>query len=98
MPIVIHCRDAFDQVFEVLEGYRGNHLSGIFHCFTGTKEQADRAISLNLKLGIGGVITFKNGKINKFLDQIPIDHIVLTDLYWLLSFQGKVIKGLLIIF
>ena len=92
LPIVIHCRDAFDQVFEVLEGYRGNHLSGIFHCFTGTKEQADRAISLNLKLGIGGVITFKNGKINRFLDQIPIDHIVLeTDAPYLapVPFRGK---------
>ena len=92
LPIVIHCRDAFDQVFEVLEGYRGNHLSGIFHCFTGTKEQADRAISLNLKLGIGGVITFKNGNINRFLDQIPIDHIVLeTDAPYLapVPFRGK---------
>ena len=92
LPIVIHCRDAFDQVFEVLEGHRGNHLSGIFHCFTGTKEQADRAISLNLKLGIGGVITFKNGNIDRFLDQIPIDHIVLeTDAPYLapVPYRGK---------
>ena len=77
LPIVIHCRDAFDEVFEVLEGHRGENLSGIFHCFTGTKEQAERAIGLNLKLGIGGVVTFKNGKIDQFLDQISIDHIVL---------------------
>tara|TARA_B100000925_G_scaffold127605_1_gene95355 strand:+ start:193 stop:960 length:768 start_codon:yes stop_codon:yes gene_type:complete len=92
LPIVIHCRDAFDQVFEVLEGYRGDNLSGIFHCFTGTKEQADRAISLNLKLGIGGVVTFKNGKINRFLNQIPIDHIVLeTDAPYLapVPYRGK---------
>ena len=63
LPIVIHCRDAFDEVFEILEDHRGEGLSGIFHCFTGTKDQADRAIDLNLKLGIGGVVTFKNGKI-----------------------------------
>ena len=92
LPIVIHCRDAFDQVFEILDGHRGKNLSGIFHCFSGTKEQADRAINLNLKLGIGGVITFKNGKINRFLDQIPIDHIVLeTDAPYLapVPFRGK---------
>lgn len=77
LPVVIHCRDAFDEVFEVLEGHRGENLSGIFHCFNGTKEQAERAIGLNLKLGIGGVVTFKNGKIDHFLDQISIDHIVL---------------------
>lgn len=92
LPIVIHCRDAFDEVFEVLEGHRGNDLSGIFHCFTGTKEQAQRATDLNLKLGIGGVVTFKNGKIDQFLDQIPIDHIVLeTDAPYLAPapFRGK---------
>jgi len=50
LPIVIHCRDAFDEVFEILEDHRGEGLSGIFHCFTGTKDQADRAIDLNLKL------------------------------------------------
>jgi TatD DNase family protein len=77
LPIVIHCRDAFDEVFEVLEGHKGDDLTGIFHCFTGTKEQAEKAIGLNLKLGIGGVLTFKNGKIDQFLDQISTDHIVL---------------------
>ena len=65
LPIVIHCRDAFDEVFEVLEGHKGDDLTGIFHCFTGTKEQAEKAIGLNLKLGIGGVLTFKNGKIDQ---------------------------------
>jgi len=92
LPIVIHCRDAFDEVFEVLEGHKGEDLSGIFHCFTGTKEQAEKAIGLNLKLGIGGVLTFKNGKIDQFLDQISIDHIVLeTDAPYLAPapFRGK---------
>lgn len=92
LPIVIHCRDAFDEVFEVLEIHKGDDLLGIFHCFTGTKEQAQRAIGLNLKLGIGGVVTFKKGKIDQFLDQISIDHIVLeTDAPYLAPapFRGK---------
>ena len=77
LPIVIHCRDAFDEVFEILEDHRGEGLSGIFHCFTGTKKHAELATDFNLKLGIGGIVTFKNGKIDKFLDQISLDHIVL---------------------
>lgn len=92
LPIVIHCRDAFDAVFEVLEDERGDGLYGIFHCFTGTFEQAQRAISLNMKLGIGGVATFKNGKIDQFLDQIDLKHIVLeTDSPYLspVPYRGK---------
>lgn len=77
LPIVIHCRDAFDEVFEILDGHRGEVFGGIFHCFTGTKEHAFRAIDFNLKLGIGGVVTFRNGKIDKFLSQIPLESIVL---------------------
>ena len=92
LPIVIHCRDAFDEIFEVLETEKGNNLFGIFHCFTGTLEQAEKAISYNMKLGIGGVATFKNGKIDKFLDQIDIKHIVLeTDSPYLAPtpYRGK---------
>ena len=77
LPIVIHCREAFDEIFEVLETEKDKDLFGIFHCFTGTLEQAQRAVSLNMKLGIGGVVTFKNGKLDTFLDQIPLRHIVL---------------------
>jgi len=77
LPIIIHCRDAFEEVFEVLESEKGDDLFGIFHCFTGTLEQAQQAISYNMKLGIGGVITFKNGKIDQFLNKIDIKHIVL---------------------
>ena len=91
-PIVIHCREAFDEVFEVLESEKGDDLYGIFHCFTGTKEQAEQAISYNMKLGIGGVATFKNGKIDQFLDQIPLQHIVLeTDAPYLspVPYRGK---------
>ncbi|MGL5274052.1 TatD DNase family protein [Myroides marinus] len=92
LPINIHCRDAFDEVFEVLEREKGDNLRGIFHCFTGTEEQALKAISYNLKLGIGGVATFKNGKIDQFLNKIPLEHIVLeTDSPYLapVPYRGK---------
>ncbi len=77
LPIIIHCREAFDEVFEVLDQHRSPELFGIFHCFTGTLKQARRAIDLNFKLGIGGVITYKNGKIDKFLHDLPLESIVL---------------------
>lgn len=92
LPIVIHCRDAFDEVFEVLESEKSDDLFGIFHCFTGTYEQALQAISYNMKLGIGGVVTFKNGKIDQFLHQIDLKHIVLeTDSPYLapIPYRGK---------
>lgn len=92
LPINIHCRDAFDEVFEVLESEKGSDLFGIFHCFTGNYEQALQAISYNLKLGIGGVATFKNGKIDKFLKDIDLKNIVLeTDSPYLapVPFRGK---------
>ena len=92
LPIVIHCREAFDEIFEVLETEKGEDLFGIFHCFTGTKEQAEKAISYNMKLGIGGVVTFKNGKIDQFLNEIDIKHIVLeTDAPYLspTPYRGK---------
>lgn len=92
LPIVIHCRDAFDEVFEVLEEEKGDKLFGIFHCFTGNLEQAKKAISYNMKLGIGGVVTFKNGKIDQFLNEISIKNIVLeTDAPYLAPtpFRGK---------
>lgn len=76
LPIVIHCREAFDEVFAVLEDNKGEDLFGIFHCFTGTLEDAKRAISYNLKLGIGGVATFKNGKIDQFLAKLPLSSLV----------------------
>lgn len=77
LPINIHCRDAFDEVFEVLDQEKSDDLFGIFHCFTGDFNQAERALNLNMKLGIGGVATFKNGKIDQYLGQIPLQNIVL---------------------
>src|SRR5690606_258959 len=90
--IVIHGRDSFDEIFEILEEEQGTDLFGIFHCFTGNLEQARQAISYNMKLGIGGGVTFKNGKLDTFLDQIDIEHIVLeTDSPYLapVPYRGK---------
>lgn len=77
LPIVIHCRDGFDEIFEILDAEKCSKMRGIFHCFTGTLEQANRAINLGFNLGIGGVVTFKNGGIDKFLNKIDIKNIVL---------------------
>lgn len=92
IPVAIHCRNAFDEIFEILEEEKGADLFGVFHCFTGNLEQAKKAISYNLKLGIGGVVTFKNGKIDTFLNEIPLENIVLeTDAPYLAPtpFRGK---------
>ena len=91
-PIVIHGRDAFDEIFAILEEEKSADLYGIFHCFSVNYEQALQAISYNMKLGIGGVVTFKNGKIDQFLDQIDLKHIVLeTDSPYLapVPYRGK---------
>jgi len=92
LPIVIHCRAAFDEIFEVLESYRSKPLYGIFHCFSGSLAQAQKAIDLGFKLGIGGVVTFKNGKIDQFLNQLDLDSLVLeTDAPYLAPspYRGK---------
>jgi TatD DNase family protein len=92
LPIVIHCRDSFDEIFDVLESEKDKHLRGIFHCFTGDYNQAQRAISYQMKLGIGGVSTFKKGQIDGFLNQIDLKHLVLeTDSPYLapVPYRGK---------
>lgn len=92
LPINIHCRDAFDEVFEILEQEKSAELWGIFHCFTGDFNQAKQAISCGMKLGIGGVATFKNGKIDQFLKEIDLKNIVLeTDAPYLapIPYRGK---------
>ena len=92
LPIVIHTRESFEETFEVLERKKHPKLRGIFHCFSGNLEQAQHAIDLQFILGIGGVVTFKNGKIDQFLNEIPLDKIVLeTDSPYLapVPFRGK---------
>lgn len=92
LPIVIHTRESFEETFEVLERKKHPKLRGIFHCFSGNLEQAQHAIDLQFILGIGGVVTFKNGKIDQFLNEIPLNKIVLeTDSPYLapVPFRGK---------
>lgn len=92
LPIVIHCRDAFNEIFEVLDELNDEKLNGIFHCFTGDRAQAEKVLSFGFKMGIGGVVTFKNGGLDKFIGEIPLEHIVLeTDSPYLAPtpFRGK---------
>ena len=93
LPIVIHVRDSFHEAIEIVERLNDDNLSGVFHCFTGTLEEAERIINLeNFYLGIGGVVTFKNGGINNIINQISLDNIILeTDSPYLTPtpFRGK---------
>jgi len=77
LPIVIHCREAFDHIYRILKKYSKHNLKGVFHCFTGNEEQARKIIDLNFKLGVGGIVTFKNGGLDKFLNKIDLKNIVL---------------------
>ncbi|WP_316835834.1 TatD family hydrolase [Pedobacter nutrimenti] len=92
LPIVIHCREAFDEVFEVLEEEKDDKLRGILHCFTGNLDQALKAIELGFYLGIGGVVTYKKAGLDEVLKFVPLEHIVLeTDSPYLapVPFRGK---------
>ena len=77
LPVIIHCRDAFNDIYDILIKNKSDKLRGILHCFTGSLDDAKKLIDLNFKIGIGGVVTFKNGGIDKFLNQIDISNIVL---------------------
>ncbi|MEX2595992.1 MAG: TatD family hydrolase [Salibacteraceae bacterium] len=78
LPVVLHIRDAFDETFEVIDRLNDEKLRGVFHCFTGTRQQAEHIIGYGgFKLGIGGVVTFKNGKIDRFIHEIDLSHIIL---------------------
>jgi TatD DNase family protein len=81
LPIVIHSRDSFDEIYPILEDLNSDDLTGVFHCFTGNEEQAEKIIALGLKLGIGGVLTFKNSGLDKVMEQINLDHIVLEPIH-----------------
>ena len=92
LPIVIHCRDAYDEVYKVLQEENDDKLRGIFHCFAGTPEHAEQIIDLGFYLGIGGVVTFKNAGLDKTVAQIDLKHIVLeTDSPYLspVPYRGK---------
>jgi TatD DNase family protein len=92
LPIVIHCREAFDEIFEIICELKDEKLRGIFHCFSGTLEQAEKVIDLGFYLGIGGVLTYKNSGLDKVVEQISLDYLVLeTDSPYLtpVPFRGK---------
>lgn len=76
-PIIIHNRESTDDMLEIIEQEQDGNLSGIWHCFNGTVEEGKRAIDLGLHLGIGGVVTFKNGGVDKTVAQLPPDKMIL---------------------
>jgi TatD DNase family protein len=78
LPIVIHSRDAFDEIFEIMDRKWTPQLKGVFHSFTGTKEQAEKIVTdYQFLLGINGIVTFKNAQFANYLPQIDLKHIVL---------------------
>ena len=93
LPIAIHARDAFDEIFEILDEENDEFLKGVFHCFTGSKEQATKILDYGgFKLGIGGVITYKNSGLTEVLNSVELKHLVLeTDAPYLspAPFRGK---------
>jgi len=93
LPIVIHSRDAFEEIFNLLDKLNDASLSGVFHCFTGSEKDAEKILSYgNFKLGIGGVLTYKNARIDESLKNVGLEHLVLeTDSPYLppVPFRGK---------
>lgn len=92
LPIAVHCRNSFWETVALLEKSGTENLTGVFHCFTGGMEEAQRVIELGFLLGIGGVSTFKNGGLDKVLPYINLSHIVLeTDSPYLapVPYRGK---------
>lgn len=77
VPIVIHCRESMDETIELVSNHGDNKIRGIFHCFTGDKDQANKVIELGFSLGIGGVATFKNGGLEPVLESVDLQKLVL---------------------
>jgi TatD DNase family protein len=77
LPLVLHTRDSFAETVEIIEKAQDGTLRGVFHCFTGTEEEAKKVVELQFMLGIGGVSTFKNGGLDLVLPHISLDHVVL---------------------
>lgn len=92
LPLIIHTRDSFNETYQLLEPLADGKLTGIFHCFGGTMEQAQQITSIGFKLGIGGVVTFKNSTLPEVLKQVQLHNLVLeTDSPYLapVPFRGK---------
>jgi len=92
IPLVIHSRESTDECIEVVKEHQRGNLRGVFHCFSGSVDQARRIMDLGFHLGIGGVVTFKNGGLDKVMNEIDLSHVVLeTDAPYLapVPFRGK---------
>jgi len=93
LPIIIHARESFNEIFEIVDKHIDENLSGVFHCFTGNLEQANHIINYKtFKMGIGGVLTFKKSGLDKVVEQIDLSHLVLeTDSPYLAPtpYRGK---------
>ena len=76
-PIILHCRESMDETIEIIKEEKTVDLKGIFHCFSGTLDQAKEIIDLGFLLGIGGVATYKNGGLDKILNELGLEHVVL---------------------
>ena len=77
LPFVIHCREAFNEIFELLEEFDKEQLKGVFHCFTGGEEELAKIIDLDFYFGLGGVSTFKNQDIDELIHKMPENRILL---------------------
>lgn len=92
LPVVIHVRDSFDKVFQVIQETNNGELTGVFHSFTGTLEQAKKVTDLGFKIGVNGIVTFKNSGLDEVIRQIDLSHLILeTDSPYLtpVPFRGK---------
>jgi TatD DNase family protein len=92
LPVVIHSREAFPEVFSVLEEFKGTALKGVFHAFSGSVEDAGKALEMGFKLGIGGIVTFKNSGLDMVVKEIRPENIILeTDSPYLAPapYRGK---------
>ena len=92
MPLVIHSRKSMDECISLVQGHQDGSLTGIFHCFSGSVEQAEKIIELGFYLGIGGVVTYKNGGLEPVIKKFGLDRVVLeTDAPYLtpVPFRGK---------
>ena len=77
LPLVIHSRQALEEIFEALEPFRGSGLKGVFHCFPGDEPQARKAIEMGFLLGIGGVVTYKKSSMARVVKEVGLEHIIL---------------------
>lgn len=92
IPIVIHCRESIDMTIDIVKRYQDGNLRGIFHCFSGNEQHAKKITDLDFLLGVGGIVTFKNGGLDKVMPNVALKNVVLeTDSPYLAPapYRGK---------